>query len=106
MHCKLNCSDLAASSYAERPLQLNKGLNFCFFPTKLHINNIRTEFERVYFELKRFFVTRNLAGFDAETHVSVRALCVHVLPYLSFRGQRELSTGLQLQQKDPSVTVA
>ena len=33
---------------------LSKGLSFCFFPTKLHLNNIRAEFERVYSELKRF----------------------------------------------------
>ena len=39
---------------------LSKGLDFCFFPTKLHLNNIRAEFERVYSELKRFFVTRDL----------------------------------------------
>ena len=39
---------------------LSKGLGFCFFPTKLHLNNIRAEFERVYSELKRFFVTRDL----------------------------------------------
>jgi len=39
---------------------LSKGLCFCFFPTKFHLNNIRAEFERVYFELKRFFVTRDL----------------------------------------------
>jgi len=38
---------------------LSKGLNFCFFP-KLHLNNTRAEFERVYFELKRFFVTGDL----------------------------------------------
>ena len=39
---------------------LSKGLDFCFFPTTLHLNNIRAEFERVYSELKRFFVTRDL----------------------------------------------
>jgi len=39
---------------------LSKGLDFCFFPTKLHLYNIRAEFERVYSELKRFFVTRDL----------------------------------------------
>ena len=33
---------------------LSKGLDFCFFPPKLHLNNIRAEFERVYSELKRF----------------------------------------------------
>jgi len=30
------------------------------FPTKLHINSIRVEFERVSFELKRYFVTWDL----------------------------------------------
>jgi len=39
---------------------LSKGLDFCFFPTKLHLNNIRADIERVYSELKRFFVTRDL----------------------------------------------
>jgi len=36
---------------SEREL-LSKGLDFCISPTKLHINNIRAEFERVCFELK------------------------------------------------------
>ena len=40
--------------------QLSKGLDSCFFPTKLHLNNIRAEFQRVYSELKRFFVARDL----------------------------------------------
>jgi len=39
---------------------LSKGLDFCFYPTKLHLNNTRADFERVYFEFKRLFVTRDL----------------------------------------------
>ena len=57
---------------------LSKGLDFCFFPSKLHLNNTRAEFERVYFELKRFFCHTRSAGFEAETHVSAWALCVHI----------------------------
>ena len=32
---------------------LNRGLDFCFYPTKLRLNNVRAEFENVYYHLKR-----------------------------------------------------